>query len=209
MYNNYVWNKDGTVKGQFELMYQEVEDPWLHSQEEYGKLSTSLYLINFLKFYNVKVLHSIGCGKGHYEKWISNQLNQDFIISGVDLSKTAIEFAKKIIPQGSFFSSNAILDIKDINQESIYLSKKLYLIRELLWYVGHDWIKIINQIPLKSFVAIELTFYSNQKYQNKVFNGAKDFISKMQKYLKIIKEVRSKVNKDGNFKLLLIAEKYA
>ena len=37
----------------------------------------------------------------------------------------------------------------------------------------------------------------------------KDFISKMQKYLKIIKEVRSKVNKDGNFILLLIAEKYA
>ena len=209
MYNNYVWNKDGTVKGQFELMYQEVEDPWLHSQEEYGKLSTSLYLINFLKFYNFKALHSIGCGKGHYEKWISNQLNQDFIISGVDLSKTAIEFAKKIIPQGSFFSSNAILDIKNTNQEGIDLSKKLYLIRELLWYVGHDWIKIINQIPLKSIVAIELTFYSNQKYQNKVFNGAKDFISKMQKYLKIIKEVRSKVNKDGNFILLLIAEKYA
>ena len=78
-----------------------------------------------------------------------------------------------------------------------------------MWYVGHDWIKIINQIPLKSIVAIELTFYSNQKYQNKVFNGAKDFISKMQKYLKIIKEVRSKVNKDGNFMLLLIAEKYA
>ena len=116
MYNNYVWNKDGTVKGQFELMYQEVEDPWLHSQEEYGKLSTSLYLIKFLKFYNVKALHSIGCGKGHYEKWISNQLNQDLIISGVDLSKTAIEFAKKIIPQGSFFSSDAIIDIKNTNQ---------------------------------------------------------------------------------------------
>ena len=209
MYNEYIWNKDGTVKGEFDLMYREVEDPWLHSEEEYEELSTSSYLINFLKINKIKALHSIGCGKGHYEEWILSQSNQNLIISGVDLSNTAIQFAKKLIPKGIFFSCDATFDIKNINHEGININEKLYLIRELLWYVGHDWIKIINQIPLKSIVAIELTFYSKQKYQIEVFNGVKDFIRKIQKYLKIIKEVRSKVNKDGNFMLLLIAEKYA
>ncbi len=209
MYNDYVWNKDGTVKGQFELMYVEVEDPWLHSQEEYGELSTSLYLIDFLKSKNIKALHSIGCGKGHYEKWIFNQLNQKLSISGVDLSKTAIEFAKKLIPSGFFNASDATLDIKDKSNQGINENEKIYLIRELFWYIGHDWVKIINQIPLKSSVAIELTFYANQKYQIEVFNGERDFIKKIQKYLKIIKIIKSKINEDGNFIQLLIAEKYA
>ena len=47
MYNDYVWNKDGTVKGKFDLMYKEIDDPWLHSKEKYGELSTALCLLNF------------------------------------------------------------------------------------------------------------------------------------------------------------------
>ena len=209
MYNNYVWNKDGSVRGEFELMYQEVEDPWLHSKEEYAELSSSLNLVEYIKKHKIKALHSIGCGKGYYEKWIYEKLNKKIIISGVDLSKTAIGFAKKLIPTGFFNVSNATLDIKNICNEEISLGEKIYLIRELFWYVGHEWVKIIDQVPLESLVAIELTFYSNQKYQIEVFNGEQDFIKKIQKYLKIIKVIKSKVNEDGNFIQLLIAKKYA
>ena len=119
MYNKYVWNEDGSIKGEFELMYKEVDDPWFHSKEKYASLSTSLNLIEYLKLNNIKAIHSIGCGKGYYEKWISQQLNNKCILSGVDLSKTAIEFAKKLIPLGFFYASDATLDIKNIDNNEI------------------------------------------------------------------------------------------
>lgn len=209
MYNRYVWNEDGSVKGEFELMYKEVDDPWFHSKEKYSSLSSSLNLIDYLKINNIKAIHSIGCGKGYYEKWISDQLNNKCIISGVDLSKTAIEFAKKLIPLGLFYVSEATLDIKNIDKNKINICEKLFLIRELFWYVGHDWVKIIDQIPLNSIVAIELTFYLNQKYQIDVFNGEQDFMEKIQQYLKIKRVDKSKLNDDGSFIQLIIAKKYA
>lgn len=209
MYNKYVWNEDGSVKGEFDLMYKEVDDPWFHSKEKYASLSTSLNLIEYIKLNNIKAIHSIGCGKGYYEKWISQQLNNKCIFSGVDLSKTAIEFANKLIPLGFFYASDATSDIKNIDTNEISICEKLFLIRELFWYVGHNWVKIIDQIPLNSIVAIELTFYSSQKYQLDVFNGEQDFMKKIQQYLKIIRINKSKINEDGNFIQLIIAKKYA
>ena len=209
MYNDYVWNKDGTVKGKFDLMYKEIDDPWLHSKEKYGELSTALCLLNFLKSNNIKNLHSIGCGKGHYEKWIFNQLNKKISISGIDLSTTAIKYAKTNLPEGNFYTSDAIHDIKNAQNKNIKITEKLFLIRELFWYLGKDWIKIINQIPIKSNIAIELSFYSNQKYQIEVFNGPEDFMNKMRKSIKNFISVKSKVNKKGDYKIILIGEKYA
>ena len=98
MYQDYVI-KDGKFVGKFEEMYQKFQDPWEQSTREKNSYE-KLIGLEIIKNNNFTNVIELGCGLGHYTNLIKSISNK---VTGIDISETAIEKAKKIIPTVAFW----------------------------------------------------------------------------------------------------------
>ena len=140
MINNHIFSKNnkGELKfiGDFEAVYNEDNDPWGQSSctdinyKNYYNYSRNKInrFIQSLNKTNVSILE-VGCGLGYVVDLISRN-NQNQEVNGCDISKKAIQIAKKKFPQYNFF-------VNDITSYKNVINKKfdIVIFNQILWYI--------------------------------------------------------------------------
>ena len=126
MKNDYIFskNENGELKfiGDFEAFYNEDSDPW--GQSSHTDISYKNYynysrnkinkVIKSLNKMNGSILE-VGCGLGYVVDLIARN-NQNIEINGCDISKKAIQIAKKKFPQYNFFVNDITSDKKKLKE---------------------------------------------------------------------------------------------
>ena len=131
-------NKDGSLDfvGDFESLYCSDSDPWDQSSPD-GSLMTSFYNLSrteTIQFISKScsadsVICEIGCGTGYLTNQLFNAF-PDGTIHGCDISKTAVEIAKRNFSHISFFEHN-ILEKQLPNKVDVII------LSNILWYIIH------------------------------------------------------------------------
>ena len=108
--------KDGKFIGEFEVIYQNSSDiPW-HQDETANAVFTDIDLTilkHFQKKEGFRTICEICCGMGYVTDRFSREL-ADVDVTGIDVSKTAVEKAQTMFPNIHF----EVFDI--INDEAFY-----------------------------------------------------------------------------------------
>jgi len=170
-YQDYVI-KNGKLVGEFEEMYQDFDDPWESTRELWA--SEKVLALNFIKKLNAKKVIDLGCGLGHYTNQIHN-LGID--VMGVDISKTAIEKAKKKYMDVKFL-------VGDILDYSIYKNYQpdIIILAEITWYILEkldDFIEFLTSELPSTYLIHLLSVYpdSVQKYGKEKFSNLNEILS--------------------------------
>lgn len=132
-YHEYVF-KDGKLIGKFEEMYHFSKDiPW-HQDKTAHKVSSDI-AIAILKQYRYNTILDVGAGLGYFTNRLSKELKNSFgggrpLVTGVEISQTAVEHAKKKYPHIKFL-------VSDIRKSNFLKGRKFDLVvcKELMWYV--------------------------------------------------------------------------
>jgi len=165
-YQDYVIS-DGKLIAEFEEMYQDYEDPW--NQTKKGIYATDeVITANLIRKLNVKRVIELGCGLGHFTNLISSTGVE---VLGVDISKTAIEKAKKNFSKCNF-------KVGDILDYEIYQEFKpdLIIMAQITWYVLDkldDFLLFLrNEVPNIYLIHLLVTYpLGVQKYGAERFSS--------------------------------------
>lgn len=171
-YHDYVI-KDGKFVGDFETMYQNCENPWNQINEATESYIRAAVCMT-LKKYSISSLNELGCGLGETTAFIKKYSREGFCIRGIDISKTAIDKARKNHPEIEF----EVNDVKTITAER---KGENWLLAEIMWYILDDLDEIVNNITLKckgNYVLINQTFYpkGKQQYGTQYFSSVDEMI---------------------------------
>ena len=217
MKNNSIFSKNnkGDLKfiGDFEAVYNEDNDPWSQS---------GCTDINYKKYYDysrnkinevIKSLHKqhisileVGCGLGYVVDLIARN-NPKIEVNGSDISKKAIQIAKKKFPQYNFF-------VNDITSNKKNLDKKfdIVIFNQILWYIleklDNSFLNSHRILKNNGYLIISQAFFrSEQKYGKDIVNGFKGLDDVMKSKYSYLFELKSKtfnnseiyLHNDGNF----------
>jgi len=217
MKNNSIFSKNnkGDLKfiGDFEAVYNEDNDPWSQS---------GCTDINYKKYYDysrnkinevIKSLHKqhisileVGCGLGYVVDLIARN-NPNIEVNGSDISKKAIQIAKKKFPQYNFF-------VNDITSNKKNLDKKfdIVIFNQILWYIleklDNSFLNSHRILKNNGYLIISQAFFrSEQKYGKDIVNGFKGLDDVMKSKYSYLFELKSKtfnnseiyLHNDGNF----------
>ena len=175
---NYIFRKDDNgellFQGDFEGYYQNNSDPWDQNStdsdmSEYYKVSR-LKLLKVIKgiISNQNILE-IGCGLGLVTNMLDKEL-ENSLVSGVDISSTAIHKAKAQYSNILFYEGD-IAD-KQFKSEEQY---DVVILNEMLWYVLEDIDLVINNIyeilNTNGCLIITMAFLNDQQYGKEIING--------------------------------------
>ena len=175
---NYIFRKDDNgellFQGDFEGYYQNNSDPWDQNStdsdmSEYYKVSR-LKLLKVIKgiISNQNILE-IGCGLGLVTNMLDKEL-ENSLVSGVDISSTAIHKAKAQYSNILFYEGD-IAD-KQFKSEEQY---DVVILNEMLWYVLEDIDLVINNIyeilNTNGCLIITMAFLNDQQYGKEIMNG--------------------------------------
>ena len=170
-YQDYVI-KNGNFIGEFEQMYKDFRNPWEQTTREQWAMEKYV-AINLIKKLNAKKVIELGCGLGYFTNKI-RQIGVDVL--GVDISKTAIEKARKKYPQCKFY-------IGDIMDKKIYLEFKpdVIVMSEVTWYILDkidDFIVFLKEKMKETYLIHLLTVYPKgiQKYGKDKFTDLKEIM---------------------------------
>ncbi|BBH54077.1 methyltransferase domain-containing protein [Fluviispira sanaruensis] len=162
--------KDGKFIGEFDEMYQNIEDSWFQSNI-IESISRQIKLINLRKF-GVRSAIEYGCGLGYFTNEIKK--NTNCLITGVDISKTDIDKAKVLFPDVQFM-------VDEVTNIKNYAHSEAIIFAEITWYILDEIDKIfeimLQYLPNKFFFQ-NLTFYQGgeQKYGRNYFTTLEEFI---------------------------------
>jgi len=196
-YQDYVF-KDNKPVYKFEEMYRNCEDPWNIKKSIDKSIDYELilaYIRNYKnKFQKEKIdILEIGCGKGHFSKKLINFGK----VCGIDISPTAIEYAKNNNPDAEFYC----IDIKSNNFK---LLKKFdfVIFYRVIWYVI-DYLNIclknINSVLKPDAQMIfDINFYQGNYYGKNIISSKNDFVKILKKYFSIIESI-DHYNEQTNF----------
>lgn len=160
---------DGRFVRNFDLMYQEIDDPWDQKKNQSSDISSylaiySLYF-NMAKYNsNVKRVLDIGCADGYHKKLFDNIFENQIDYYGTDISATIINKAKQNLKFGNLY----VDDIREYN-ESFYNKFDIVYSSKTLYYVAPEIDEVIDNI---------------QKYMRKdgilcfIYNQTQDAFSK-------------------------------
>ncbi len=181
MKNNHIFSKNdkGELKfvGDFEAIYTEENDPWGQSNctdidyKKYYDYSRNKInkLIKSVHDKNISILE-VGCGLGYVVDLIGRN-NQSIEVNGSDISKKAIEIAKRKFPQYTFFVNDITSDKKVINRKF-----DIVIFNQILWYILEKLDKsflnchhILNKNGY--FIISQAFFKSEQNYGREIVNG--------------------------------------
>ena len=181
MRNNYIFSKNnkGELKfvGDFEAVYNENNDPWGQSSctdisyKNYYNYSRNK-INKFIKSLNKRngSILEVGCGLGYVVDLIARN-NQSVEVNGSDISKKAIEIAKRKFPQYTFFVNDITSDENAINRKF-----DIVIFNQILWYI----LEKLDQSFLNShsilkrdghFIISQAFFKSEQNYGKDIVDG--------------------------------------
>lgn len=163
MYQDYVI-KNGKFVGRFEEMYQKFHDPWEQSTREKNSYE-KLIGLEIIKNNNFTNVIELGCGLGHYTNLIKSVSNK---VTGIDISETAIERAKKNYPDCNFL-------VSDIDNNLLYENVDCIMMIEVTWYILDKIEKFKKIISNLKGVGVYHTLNTYpkgvQKYGNEYFTN--------------------------------------
>ena len=175
MINNYVFEKDKDGKlifiGDFDGLYKDEDDPWLQSCKDENEMSkyynfSRNNLINLIEKYDLNNILEVGCGLGVTTDYIKSSLKVD--ITGMDISKTAIDKAQQEYTDIDFINGNIIN----------YQSDKYYdtiILMQILWYILETWEDTIenccNLLSIGGNILFSQAFLKEQRYGNDIIDG--------------------------------------
>ena len=146
-----------------------------------------------------KIIVEIGCGLGV----VTNILNEGIsnsIVSGVDISKTAVDKA-------SLRYQNIDFHVGDIASKSFRFHQRVdvVILNQMLWYVLEDLNvaidNVYNALNRGGYLVISMAFLKDQKYGNNIiygFDGLIDFCDDLCRNNKFTL-IFSDLDKSGTF----------
>ena len=201
-YHDYVI-KDGQLIGEFEQMYQNVDDPWPESQNDMDNNRASVQAKQFFQKKKITSVISLGGGTGEHLSWFlsGSTLNSS---CNVEISSTACSIATKKFP-GLQVENRSILDFLENTNLDHY---DLIIMREVIWYILEDMEAIYHTLKKKckgKYLLVELSFPKHQSYGKDYFIGMSDFLKKFD--FKIIEQLAIKdMAKDEHGYLMIIGQ---
>ena len=139
--------KDGKLIGEFEKLYQNIEDPWNQSEKHNTKdtcRQISIMLCERLReSHGANRIIELGCGFG----FITDQLRQRrFDSIGIDISETAILKAREKNPSSNF-------EVRNYNDFEFYsrFNPDIIIMAQLTWYILDTLDMYLEQ--LKAYAA--------------------------------------------------------
>jgi SAM-dependent methyltransferase len=166
--------KDGKFVGEFEKMYQEFDDPWNQTKEDYVENSVSRQIVcNYINQYQINSMVEFGCGLGKTTNFISNKTNINIL--GVDISETSIIKSKKRYPELKF-------EVNDIENIDEYKDYECYFFSEITWYILEDnkidkiFEIMKNKLNGKYFIHNLVFYKGQQRYGLDYFSSLDQFI---------------------------------
>jgi len=201
-YQDYVI-KDGQLIGKFDDMYREYDGvPWNQDKTAFGIFSDIDLLIikKHKERLNYNSILEVGCGLGFFTKRLKNELGRDIIVSGMDISETAITKADSNFPDIDFYCANiASKDFEIINKYDLIVAK------EILWYVlDHLEVYFNNLSKLSNnYIYISQSFPEVENYLGKaIFPDADSLIEYISVRFDIIYAV---IEKDSEYNMRELA----
>lgn len=125
-YQDYIF-KNGKYIGEFEKMYENVEDPWDQSTREENSTDKKI-ILNAVEQIKPKRILDIGCGHGHFTNKLQLITQEDVL--GIDIAPAAINKAKKLYNNCDFKTSD-ILNFELIDN----FMPDLIVMAEVSWYI--------------------------------------------------------------------------
>jgi trans-aconitate methyltransferase len=175
-YHDYVI-RNGELIGDFDNMYKNCSDPWPEDEKDMNNNPASLRLKQLINQHKLSKVLSLGSGKGNHIDWLTRDI-ENSEVTGVEISQTAVYQSRIDFPKINFIAKPILKFLKETDS-----SYDIIVIRECIWYVLDELDEIISLLREKfsdTYLAIELTFYSDQKYGLESFTGMDDFINKYQ-----------------------------
>lgn len=123
-------------------------DPWNMSsrREQVRFIETNKIIKN--NFNELTSILEIGCGEGHQSLHLSQLCDQ---LTGIDVSKKAIDRARKRVVQGHFKVST----LEEFHTDHVGLSFSLVTAMEVLYYISDimSYIELMEQVGQTCFVT--------------------------------------------------------
>lgn len=166
-YHDYVI-KDGKFIGEFDKMYQEVNDPWMQSMQP--NRIARYAAINFIKTFKIRSVLECGSGLGYFSNWIHRETG--IVPKGIDISQTAVEKARQRFPELDFQVGNVVTDLHK------FPAVDAILLSEILWYILPDLNAVLRELKQRytgKHLIINQVFYKNtQRYGTEYFTSMKE-----------------------------------
>ena len=170
-------SQTGSFRGEFEPMYQDIDDPW-GCEAGKSSLNNQVFLdIIFNTNQPFKKILDIGCGLGGLLNTIKSRNNGGHVL-GLDVSPTAIRKAKEKYPNLDFLCQNILKqELHESNFDLIVLS-------EVLWYILEDLplfiSRVSNMMPIQGLLAIHQYFPTDQHFGREHIDGLAGFLNFME-----------------------------
>lgn len=168
-------------------MYKNCKDPWNISKMIKKNIDYDL-IIAIIKHYskrnNISMpqILEIGSGKGYFSKKLSDVGK----VTGIEISKTAMEFARQYAKDAEFICS----DIREIKLKAKF---DFIIFFRCIWYIIDDIEKClinIRKCMKKSTIGIfEINFYKEEYYGKKIISSKQDFLNILRKNFNIIESI--------------------
>ena len=194
-YHDYVI-KEGELIADFDNMYKNCSNPWPEDEIDMNNNCASVRLKQLINQYDFSKVLSLGSGKGNHLNWLTRDLDKPEV-TGVEISETAVIQSRSLFPEINVIVKPILSYLQDTEEEF-----DIIIIRECIWYLLDDLEEIFSILRIKypdTYLASELTFYSDQKYGLKSFNGIDDFIHKYE--FPIIEVVKNHKYQNNSFDL--------
>lgn len=167
---------DYWVNGEFERMYQDIDDPWgcsAHSDSFDNQVFRLMVLENLTKLSaNDKKILDIGCGTGDSTYQLFSLISNPVEMTGIDTSLTAISKATEKYGSIKFENKNILFDDIDSGFDCICLS-------EVIWYILDDlyavFSKLSSSLNINGVIAIKQYFPNDQKFGKEILDGLLGF----------------------------------
>lgn len=176
------------LNGEFEAMYQDIDDPWgcAASVNSLDNKVFRLMILHDLLNLNCKLkILDIGCGTGDSSHRLFSLIPNAVEMSGIDISSTAISKANQRYPVINFQVKNILLD--DIDQELSCIC-----LSEIIWYILDDlstvFAKLLSSLSPGGILAIKQYFPNDQKIGREIIDGLcgfKNFLYSLESTSKI------------------------
>lgn len=174
---DYIFKKNNDtleLVGDFEGFYQNHEDPWDQNSNDsdmsgYYNFSRQR-LINCIKSLNKnKTVVEVGCGLGIVTSILQENLNTSEV-SGIDISQTAIQKAKRKYTNISF-------SVGDVASTSFKYDKTVdvIILNQMLWYILKDLDTVVDNVYKtlnnEAYLIISTAFLNEQNYGRDIIDG--------------------------------------
>lgn len=167
---------EGFTARSFETVYRHDPDPWSQSAHDGDKKGYYEFsrrrLVETLRPYRMRTGLEVGCGHGHVTAMLEDRLG--VVMTGMDISKTAINRAQELHPQR--FVVGNIID----NDFTIPDKFSCVLWGQVFWYFLHEIDRAIENtlrcVEAGGLLVISQMFRDDQRYDEKVegFAGVLD-----------------------------------